>query len=135
VIVALVVASAWGQASPSVADLLQMLRAGGYVIVFRHGATYPDQADTDPLNLGNIAQQRQLNDKGRADAKVVGEAFKGAGVPVGKSYSTRWARTGSRSAREKRPSAGPSPLPRCESRLTLTARSPIAAVGVITVRL
>ena len=90
VIVALVVASAWGQASPSVADLLQMLRAGGYVIVFRHGATYPDQADTDPLNLGNIAQQRQLNDKGRADAKVVGEAFKGAGVPS----RTRRARQG-----------------------------------------
>ena len=73
VIVALVAASAWAQTSPSVDDLLQMLRAGGYVIVFRHGATYPDQADTDPLNPGNIAQQRQLNDKGRADAKVVGE--------------------------------------------------------------
>jgi broad specificity phosphatase PhoE len=92
VIVALVVTSAWGQAPPSVADLLQMLRAGGYVIVFRHGATYPDQADTDPLNLGNIARQRQLNDKGRADAKVVGEAFKGAGVPIGKSYSSQFYR-------------------------------------------
>lgn len=102
-IVALVVASAWGQAFPSVADLLQMLRAGGYVIVFRHGATYPGQADTDPLNLGNIAQQRQLNDKGRADAKVVGEAFKGAGVPVGKSYSSQfqraWRRHGSSAGR------------------------------------
>lgn len=73
VIVALVAASAWAQTSPSVDDLLQMLRAGGYVIVFRHGATYLDQADTDPLNPGNIAQQRQLNDKGRADAEVVGE--------------------------------------------------------------
>jgi broad specificity phosphatase PhoE len=69
-----------------------MLRAGGYIIVFRHGATYPDQADTDPLNLGNIARQRQLNDKGRADAKVVGEAFKGAGVPIGKSYSSQFYR-------------------------------------------
>jgi hypothetical protein len=27
-----------------------MLRAGGYVIVLRHGATHADQADTDPLN-------------------------------------------------------------------------------------
>ena len=82
VIVALVAASAWGQASPSVDDLLRMLRA-----------TYPDQADTDPLNPGNIAQQRQLNDKGRADAKVVGEAFKAAGVPIGKSYSSQFYRT------------------------------------------
>src|SRR5262245_13672726 len=92
VIIALVVAPAWGQAPPSVDDLLQMLRAGGYVIVFRHGATYPDQADTDPLNLGNITKQRQLNDKGRADAKTVGEAFKAARVPIGKSYSSQFHR-------------------------------------------
>ena len=61
--------SAWGQTSPSVADIPQMVRGGGYVIVFRHGATYPDQADTDPLHDDNVANQRQLNDKGRADAK------------------------------------------------------------------
>lgn len=73
VIVALVAASAWAQTSPSVDDLLQMLRAGGYVIVFRHGATYPDQADTDPLNPGNIAQQRQLNDKGGLTRRWLGK--------------------------------------------------------------
>src|SRR5262249_25383887 len=33
------------------ADLVNALRGGGYVIVFRHGATHPDQADTDPLNV------------------------------------------------------------------------------------
>ena len=54
----------------------KLLRVGGYVIVFRHGATHADQADTDPLNLDNVAKQRQLNDKGRAQAKAVGEAFK-----------------------------------------------------------
>jgi hypothetical protein len=26
--------------------------------VFRHGATHADQADTDPLNLDNVAKQR-----------------------------------------------------------------------------
>ena len=45
------------------------LRAGGHVIVFRHGATYQDQADTDPLNLKNVDKQRHLNDSGRALAK------------------------------------------------------------------
>ena len=43
-IVGLVVSPTWGQPSPSVDDVLQMLRAGGYVIVVRHGATHPDQA-------------------------------------------------------------------------------------------
>ena len=91
-VVGLVVGSAWGQSSPSVGDILKMLRPGGYVIVFRHGATYPDQADTDPLHDDNIAKQRQLNDKGRADAKEVGEVFRAAGVPIGKSYSSRFYR-------------------------------------------
>jgi broad specificity phosphatase PhoE len=84
--------SAWGQASVGVNDVVKMLRAGGHVIVFRHGATHPDQADTDPLNLDNVAKQRQLNDTGRADAKAVGEVFKSAGVPIGRSYSSRFYR-------------------------------------------
>jgi len=73
-------------------EVLKTLRAGGYVIVVRHGATHADQADTDPLNLDNVAKQRQLNDKGRADARAVGDAFKTAGVPIGTSYSSRFFR-------------------------------------------
>jgi len=88
----LAVGSAWGPASPSVGDVLKPLRTGGYVIVFRHGATFSDQAGTDPLHLDNVVNQRQLNDKGRADAKAVGDAFRGARVPIGKSYSSRFQR-------------------------------------------
>jgi broad specificity phosphatase PhoE len=58
------------------------VRQGGHVIVFRHGATHQDQADTDPLNPKNIAQQRQLNDAGRAKAKEIGEAFRKLKIPV-----------------------------------------------------
>jgi len=35
--------------------LVESLRSGGYVIVVRHGATFSDQADTDPFNFDNIA--------------------------------------------------------------------------------
>jgi broad specificity phosphatase PhoE len=90
--VALVAGTAWSQTSPSAGDVLKLLRGGGYVIVFRHGATHTDQADTDPLNLDNVAKQRQLNDKGRADAKAVGDEFRGAAIPIGKSYSSRFHR-------------------------------------------
>jgi phosphohistidine phosphatase SixA len=68
------------------ADLASALRGGGYVIVFRHGATNPDQADTDPLNAdkpGNEAKQRHLNDKGKALAKDFGDSFRKLGIPVG----------------------------------------------------
>ena len=90
--VALTVGSAWAQAPPSADEVLKLLRGGGYVVVVRHGATFADQADTDPLNLDDVAKQRQLNDKGRADAKAVGDAFRRAGVPIGQSYSSRFQR-------------------------------------------
>jgi broad specificity phosphatase PhoE len=86
-----------GLALPSAAagndkEIAQTLRAGGLVIVVRHGATFPDQADTDPLNFDNIAAQRNLNDKGKALAKAFGEAIRHAGVPVGKVYTSKYNR-------------------------------------------
>src|SRR3984957_14326297 len=73
-------------------EIAQALRAGGLVIVVRHGATFPDQADTDPLNFENIAAQRNLNDKGKALAKAFGEALRQVGIPVGKVYTSRYNR-------------------------------------------
>jgi broad specificity phosphatase PhoE len=73
-------------------DLVNDLRAGGLVIVVRHGATFPDQADTDPLHPENIAAQRQLNDKGKAAAKAFGNALRQIGVPVGKVYTSLFNR-------------------------------------------
>ena len=87
----LIAVTAWAQ-SASVDDVLSRLHAGGHVIVFRHGATHNDQADTDPFNLDNITKQRQLNDKGRADARGLGEVFRRAGVPLGRVYSSRFQR-------------------------------------------
>ena len=83
---------ALGQERPSDADLAQALRAGGYVIVIRHGATHADQADTDPLNHDNVAKQRQLNAKGEDAAKAFGAAFRQIGVPVGKVVTSHFNR-------------------------------------------
>src|SRR5262245_42815567 len=81
--------------SPPATDmqaLASQLRSGGYVIVVRHGATNRDQADTDPLNLDNVAKQRQLSDAGREQARQVGEAWRKLGIPVGTVYSSRFNR-------------------------------------------
>ena len=72
--------------------LATTLRAGGHVIVVRHGATFPDQADTDPLHPENIAAQRNLNDSGKALAKAFGEALRQGGIPVGKVYTSNFNR-------------------------------------------
>jgi len=73
-------------------DIAQALRAGGLVIVVRHGATFPDRADIDPLNFDNIAAQRNLNDKGKALAKAFGDALRQARIPVGKVYTSKYNR-------------------------------------------
>jgi hypothetical protein len=80
-----------GPAAADDKDIAQALRAGGLVIVVRHGATFPDQADTDPLTE-NIVAQRNLNDKGKALAKAFGNAFRQVGIPVGKVYTSKYNR-------------------------------------------
>ena len=83
-------ASAQNQVSQS--ELIAALRGGGHVIIFRHGATHPDQADTDPLNHANVDKQRQLNDNGRAVARDVGAAFRKLQIPVGAVYTSMFHR-------------------------------------------
>jgi phosphohistidine phosphatase SixA len=85
-------ATAAPAASPGDQDIAQALRAGGLVLVVRHGATFTDQADTDPFNFDNIAAQRNLNDKGKALAKAFGDALRQAGVPVGRVYTSKYNR-------------------------------------------
>jgi phosphohistidine phosphatase SixA len=82
-------------ALPAAADdkeLAQALRAGGLVIVLRHGSTFPDQTDVQPLDFDNIVAQRNLNDKGKADAVALGNAFRQIGAPVGKVYTSKFNR-------------------------------------------
>src|SRR5262245_31519681 len=73
-------------------QLVESLRSGGYVIVVRHGATFSDQADTDPFNFDNIAQQRNLNEKGKQLAKAFGDAIRQVGIPAGEVYTSNFNR-------------------------------------------
>lgn len=69
--------------------LVASLKGGGYVIVFRHGATDDSQKDVHPFKFDDMSAQRQLNDKGRAVARDLGVALAKLGVPVGEVYTSR----------------------------------------------
>src|SRR3982750_3333403 len=90
--IALLPGAAHSPPAASQAGWIDALRQGGHVIVFRHGATFSDQADTDPLNPANVAQQRQLNDQGRALAKSIGESMRKLGIPVGQVHTSMFQR-------------------------------------------
>ena len=72
--------------------LADSLQKGGYVIVFRHGATNRDQADTDPLNYDSVAKQRLLSEPGKEVARQVGQSFKALRIPLGTVYTSKFNR-------------------------------------------
>jgi phosphohistidine phosphatase SixA len=91
-LIAIPMPKASAQAGLQDADIAKALRAGDLVMVVRHGATFPDKADTDPLNFDNIAAQRNLSDNGKALAKAFGDAIRQAAVPVSKVYTSKYNR-------------------------------------------
>jgi phosphohistidine phosphatase SixA len=81
-----------GQAQSPATEWIPAVRGGGHVIVFRHGATHSDQADTDPLNIQDVSKQRQLNDQGRALAKSIGDSMRKLNIPVGQVRTSMFFR-------------------------------------------
>jgi phosphohistidine phosphatase SixA len=98
----LALAALLGFAVPSTTSVAQSSRAefedlkqGGYVVVIRHGRTNESPAfskDDSPLDLANCTGQLMLNDVGKNQARAIGDAFKKAGIPVGKVLASGYCR-------------------------------------------
>ena len=95
VAVALMIATAVPATAQSLpgAELLAALRAGGFVIYFRHADTDHSREDQRPVNFNDCATQRLLSDKGRANARAIGEAIRALGVPIGPVLASPLCRT------------------------------------------
>ena len=93
--VALVIATALPVPAQTLAgaELLAGLRAGGYVIYFRHADTDHSRQDQPPVNLDDCATQRLLSDKGRANSRAIGEAIRALAVPIGPVLASPLCRT------------------------------------------
>jgi len=68
------------------------LRAGGHVALVRHAATTGGAGDPPGFKLEDCATQRNLTEKGRADARALGERFRAYGIAVDKVLSSEWCR-------------------------------------------
>jgi phosphohistidine phosphatase SixA len=58
----------------------------------RHGATAGGAGDPPGFRLDDCATQRNLTDKGRAEARRLGEQLRSRDVAVGKLMSSQWCR-------------------------------------------
>jgi len=79
--------------APAGAGTLSALRAGGYILYFRHTATDFGQNDEKMTGYEDCATQRNLTDGGRADARAIGAAIRSLGIPIGDVLASPYCRT------------------------------------------
>ncbi len=72
-------------------QVLENLKKGGNLIFIRH-AYAPGGGDPDNFNINDCSTQRNLNDKGREQAKNIGIFFKDNQIPIDKVISSEWCR-------------------------------------------
>ena len=73
--------------------LIQALKGGGYVLCFRHAATDLFMTDGDLTDLSDCAQQRNLSEQGRAQARGIAVTWQQMAIPVGLVLSSPYCRT------------------------------------------
>jgi virginiamycin B lyase len=74
------------------AALVTALRRGGYVVYFRHAATDFSMEDADTESLADCSKQRNLDARGRSDARVIGAAWRRLRLSLGAVVSSRYCR-------------------------------------------
>ncbi len=74
------------------ADAWKALRAGGHVALMRHADAPGGVGDPPGFRVDDCATQRNLSEKGRADAEKIGSRLKGEGIAFEKILSSPWCR-------------------------------------------
>ena len=75
------------------AKLLRELRQGGYVLFVRHTSTDFSQNDSRMTSFEDCSTQRNLTDKGRAEARALGEHIQRLNIPIGEVLASPFCRT------------------------------------------
>jgi phosphohistidine phosphatase SixA len=92
VLLFLLFATLSGPATADDAALWAALRDGSRVALVRHAATPGGVGDPPGFRLDDCATQRPLTEKGRAQARQLGERFRAERIVVGKVLSSQWCR-------------------------------------------
>ena len=84
-----VLASGLAPAAP--VDALVVLMRPGHVLLLRH-ANAPGVGDPPGMVLADCSTQRNLDDRGRAQAAELGERLRAAGINDVRVYTSQWCR-------------------------------------------
>lgn len=72
-------------------DLIDQMKKDGSCLMIRH-AFAPGTGDPPNFQIGDCATQRNLDDRGRAQAKAIGDWLRSKGIQKAKVYSSQWCR-------------------------------------------
>lgn len=71
---------------------LAALKAGGHVMIVRHGRTTPGFGDPLGFKLDDCATQRNLVEEGREQSRKLGKLLRERGIVIERVLSSRWCR-------------------------------------------
>jgi hypothetical protein len=74
-------------------SIVKQLRKGGHVLYMRHASTDFSQNDARMTSYEDCANQRNLTEKGRTEARAIGEHLKRLGIPIGEVLASPYCRT------------------------------------------
>jgi broad specificity phosphatase PhoE len=82
-----------GLAADEAQEAWTALVKGGHVALIRHGNAPPGYGGDPPgFKIDDCTTQRNLDERGRAQARALGEAFRNHGVRVDRLLSSPWCR-------------------------------------------
>lgn len=85
------VSLATGEVHTGQIDLTDRMKSGGHVLMIRH-ALAPGTGDPANLKIGDCSTQRNLDGRGRAQARAIGNWLRARGIKSANIYSSQWCR-------------------------------------------
>ena len=72
-------------------EMIERMKAGGHILMIRH-ALAPGTGDPANFQIGDCSTQRNLDDRGREQAKAIGDWLRTNGITSARVYSSQWCR-------------------------------------------
>ena len=72
-------------------EMVERMKAGGHILMIRH-ALAPGSGDPANFKIGDCATQRNLDDRGREQARAIGNWLRSNGITSARMYSSQWCR-------------------------------------------
>ncbi len=79
------------ETNPDYSEMIYKMKAGGHILMIRH-ALAPGSGDPANFKIGDCSTQRNLDDRGREQARAIGEWLRSNGITSARMYSSQWCR-------------------------------------------